>query len=145
MARADNHTDIANLWANTPTDMESLSAKDLRQPANGNQNASPLSQHASAANAVNLAINKKQTPFFNGAMVMYSVVWSGSVRLGGGEGGGGTSGFHQPDRHCLRQARSAVRCSASGVKGELRPSENHSCDGLRHLVPTFLLMDDNAN
>ena len=69
--------------------------------------------------------------------------------LGGGGGGGGsqfvhglsrmtidlriptmpgriTSGFHQPDRHCLHQARRAVRCSASRMKGELHPSKNHS-------------------
>ena len=30
-----------------------------------------------------------------------------------------TSGFYQPGRHCLQQARSAVRCSASHTKGEL--------------------------
>ena len=59
--------------------------------------------------------------------------------------GRSTSGFHQPGRHCLRQARSAVRCSASRMKGELHPSKNRSKDGLRHLVPTFLLMDDSAN
>ena len=41
--------------------------------------------------------------------------------------------------HCLHQARSAVRCSASRMKGELHPSTNRSYkDGLRHLVPTFL-------
>ena len=59
--------------------------------------------------------------------------------------GRSTSGFHQPGRHCLHQARSAVRCSASRMKGELHPSKNHSYDGLRHLVVTFLLMDDSAN
>ena len=37
-----------------------------------------------------------------------------------------TSGFHQPDRHGLHQARSAVRCSASRMKGELHPSKNRS-------------------
>ena len=31
------------------------------------------------------------------------------------------------------------------MKGELHPSKNRSSDGLRHLVPTFLLMDDSAN
>ena len=31
------------------------------------------------------------------------------------------------------------------MKGELHPSENRSKYGLRHLVPTFLLMDDSAN
>ena len=34
--------------------------------------------------------------------------------------GRSTSGFHQPGRHCLHQARSAVRCSASRMKGELQ-------------------------
>ena len=34
------------------------------------------------------------------------------------------SGFHQSGRHCLQQARSAVRCSASRMKGELHPSKN---------------------
>ena len=29
-----------------------------------------------------------------------------------------TSGFHQPGRPCLHQARSAVRCSASRMKGD---------------------------
>ena len=33
------------------------------------------------------------------------------------------SGFHRPDRHCLQQARSAVRCSASRMRrGELHPT-----------------------
>ena len=59
--------------------------------------------------------------------------------------GRSTSSFNQPGRHCLHQARSAVRCSASRMKGELHPSKNHSYDGLRQLVPTFLLMDDSAN
>ena len=68
---------------------------------------------------------------------------------GGGRGGGGTqfahgrgrmtidprihtipprstSGFHQPGRHCLHQARSAVRRSASRMKGEMHPSKNRS-------------------
>ena len=40
--------------------------------------------------------------------------------------GRSTSGFHKPGRHCLHQARSAVRCSASRMKGELHPSENCS-------------------
>ena len=30
--------------------------------------------------------------------------------------GRSTSGFHQPGRHCLHQARSAVRCSTSHMK-----------------------------
>ena len=40
--------------------------------------------------------------------------------------GRSTSAFHQPDRHCLHQARSAVRCSASCIKGELHPSKNRA-------------------
>ena len=40
--------------------------------------------------------------------------------------GRSTSGFHHPGRHCLRQARSAVGCSASCMKGELRLSKNRS-------------------
>ena len=59
--------------------------------------------------------------------------------------GRSTSGFNQPTRHCLHQARSAVRYSASRMKGELHPSKNRSSDGLRHLAPTFLVMDDNVN
>ena len=31
--------------------------------------------------------------------------------------GRSTSGFHRPGRHYLHQARSAVRCSASRMKG----------------------------
>ena len=34
------------------------------------------------------------------------------------------SGFRRPGRHCLHQARSAVRCSASRVKGELHRTKN---------------------
>ena len=34
------------------------------------------------------------------------------------------SGFHRPGSHCLHQARSAVRCSASRRKGELHPTQN---------------------
>ena len=37
-----------------------------------------------------------------------------------------TTGVHQPGRHCLHQARSAVRCSASRMKGELHPSKSRS-------------------
>ena len=40
--------------------------------------------------------------------------------------GRSTSGFSQPGRRCLHQARSAVRCSASRVKGGLHSSENRS-------------------
>ena len=59
--------------------------------------------------------------------------------------GRSTSGCHQPGRDCLHQARSAVRCSASRIKGEPRPSKNRSYGGLRHLVPAFFLTDDSAN
>ena len=38
---------------------------------------------------------------------------------------------HRPGRHCLlHQARSAVRCWASRMKGELHPTRNRFCDGL---------------
>ena len=37
--------------------------------------------------------------------------------------GGSTSGFHQPDRLRVCQARSAVRCSASRMKDKLHPTE----------------------
>ena len=40
--------------------------------------------------------------------------------------GRSTLGYHQPGRHCLHQARSAVKCSASRMEGELRPSKNRS-------------------
>ena len=59
--------------------------------------------------------------------------------------GRSTSSFHQPGIYCLHQARGAVRCSASRMKGELHPSKNRSQDELRHLVPTLLLMNDSAN
>ena len=59
--------------------------------------------------------------------------------------GRSTSGFDQPGRHCLHHARSAVRGSASRMEGELDSSKNRSYDGIRHLVPTFLLVHDSAN
>ena len=34
------------------------------------------------------------------------------------------SGLHRPGRHCLHQARSAVRCTASRMKGELHPAKS---------------------
>ena len=40
--------------------------------------------------------------------------------------GRSTSGLYQPVRYCLHQAGSAVRCSASRMKGELHPSKNRS-------------------
>ena len=59
--------------------------------------------------------------------------------------GRSTSGYHQPGRRFLHQARDAVRCSASRMKGELHPSKNRPKDGFWCVVPTFLLMDDIAN
>ena len=35
------------------------------------------------------------------------------------------SDFHRPGRQCLHQARSAVRCPASRMTGELHPTTNH--------------------
>ena len=40
------------------------------------------------------------------------------------------SGFHKPGRHCLHQARSAVRGPASRMKGELHPTKNRLRGGL---------------
>ena len=40
--------------------------------------------------------------------------------------GRSTSGLHPPGSHCLHQARSAARCSASCMKAELHPSKNRS-------------------
>ena len=48
--------------------------------------------------------------------------------------GRSTPGFHQPGRHCLHQARSAVRCSASRMKGELHPSKKRSKDRLVYFL-----------
>ena len=56
-----------------------------------------------------------------------------------------TSGYHQPGRHCLHHARSAVRFPASRIKGELPHFKNARKTDFRHLAPTFLLVDDNAN
>ena len=38
--------------------------------------------------------------------------------------GRSTSSFHRPSRHCLHQSRSAVRCSASRMKGELHSTKH---------------------
>ena len=40
-----------------------------------------------------------------------------------GRNGRSTSGFHGPGKHRVHEARCAVRCSASGVKGELHPDK----------------------
>ena len=37
-----------------------------------------------------------------------------------------------------------MKCSVIRMKGEMRPSKKRSLDGLRHLVPTFFLVDDSA-
>ena len=42
--------------------------------------------------------------------------------------GRSTSGFHRPGSPCLHQARSAVRCLASRMKGELHPTKNSLCE-----------------
>ena len=42
--------------------------------------------------------------------------------------GRSTSGFHRPGRHRLHQARSAVRCSGSRMKGELHPAMSRGVD-----------------
>ena len=53
--------------------------------------------------------------------------------------GRGTSGFHQPGRCCLHQARSAARCWASRMKHELHPAKN------LFLKADFLHKDDSVN
>ena len=44
-----------------------------------------------------------------------------------------TSGFHRPGRHCLHQARSAVRCWACRMQGELHPTVLRACLNLLRL------------
>ena len=41
-----------------------------------------------------------------------------------------TSGFHRPGRQCLREARSALRSSASRMKGELHPPGMYRASGI---------------
>ena len=54
-----------------------------------------------------------------------------------------TSGFHQPGRHCLHQARSAVRCSASRMNGSTASFQEPLVGRTSApCVPSFLLMDD---
>ena len=56
--------------------------------------------------------------------------------------GRSTSGFHQPGRHCLNQARSAVRRSACLMEGEVHPTQESFVRRiLAHLVRTVLRMD----
>ena len=40
--------------------------------------------------------------------------------------GRNSSSLHRPGRNRVHQARSAVRCSGSRMKGELHPSQNRS-------------------
>ena len=51
-------------------------------------------------------------------------------------------GFHQPGRHCVGHARSAVRCSTSPMKGELHPTKNHLWGEPPHFLRFFLRMND---
>ena len=55
-----------------------------------------------------------------------------------------TSGSHRTGRHCLHQARSAVRCSASRKKSELHATTSRSGSGPRCLVRTLVHMADSA-
>ena len=52
--------------------------------------------------------------------------------------GRSTLGFHRPGRHCVHQARSVVRCSASRIKDELHPTKSQLWGGLPHFVRAFL-------
>ena len=54
------------------------------------------------------------------------------------------SGFHQPGRHCLHQARSAVRCSASRTKGKLHPTKNKG-GGRKYNMPLTVGPTDRPN
>ena len=58
--------------------------------------------------------------------------------------GRSVSGFYRPGRHCLHQARGAVRGSRNRMKGELHPAKNRLSGGLRHLVRTFLHVGDSV-
>ena len=51
-------------------------------------------------------------------------------------------GFHRPGKHRVHQGRSAARCSASRINGELNPPKDHMWGGLSHLVRTPLHVDD---
>ena len=52
--------------------------------------------------------------------------------------GRGTLGFYRRGSHRVHQARRAVRCSASRMKGEPHPTKSHLLGGLPHLVRTLL-------
>ena len=47
------------------------------------------------------------------------------------------SGFHRPGRHRLDQARNAVRCPASRMKGELHPTIRTACEADLHMDDSF--------
>ena len=51
--------------------------------------------------------------------------------------------FHRPGRHCSHQARSAVRCSASRMKGELHLGTKEPLAGraFLHMVDSVELID----
>ena len=95
---------------------------------------------------------------FNAVRRLVEVLGGGGARMWRGGGGGrctrlmhnrsvgtvdpriltvpgrSTSGFHQPGRHRVHQARSAVRCSASRVEGDLRhTSRVTACTANNHL------------
>ena len=53
--------------------------------------------------------------------------------------GRSTPGFHRPGRRYVHQGRSAVRCRASRMKGELRPTKKQLLRGM------FSHMDDSVN
>ena len=59
--------------------------------------------------------------------------------------GRSTSGFRQPGRHCMHQARSAVRCPASRMKGETASFREPHVRRTSAPFAYFLLMDDSAN
>ena len=46
--------------------------------------------------------------------------------------GRSTSGYDRPERHCLHQAGSGVRCWAGRMKGELHLNNNRFWGGLAH-------------
>ena len=56
--------------------------------------------------------------------------------------GRSTSGFRRPGRHCADQARSAVRCSTSGMTGELHPTTKPLMFGA--LCVRLLQLDDSV-
>ena len=51
-----------------------------------------------------------------------------------------TSGFHRPDRRCLRQAQSAVSRWASRMKDELHPTKNHFWGGFSSILCIYIFV-----